>query len=89
MGELDQYSAKPSSIGLQACASSRTAHGGVTGNADHEDEVSLSFAHHHYVESVIKRYTVASSFNCSAGSSPQSLTATTDGQASMSTLGQR
>ena len=59
MGELDQYSAKPSSIGLQACASSRTAHGGVTGNADHEDEVSLSFAHHHYVESVIKRYTVA------------------------------
>ena len=56
---LDTYSAERSNVGLQACAifEDGTLWRGVAGNADHEDEVPLSFAHHLYVGSVTKLYT--------------------------------
>ena len=56
---LDTYSAERSDVGLQACAifEDGTRWRGVAGNADHEDEVPLSFAHHLFVGSVTKLYT--------------------------------
>lgn len=57
--ELNQYSAKRSDVGLQACVifEDGTQWRGVAGNADHDDGVPLSFAHHLYVGSVTKFYT--------------------------------
>jgi D-alanyl-D-alanine carboxypeptidase len=57
--ELEQYSADRSNVGLQACAifEDGTRWRGVAGNADHDEEVPLSFAHHLYVGSVTKFYT--------------------------------
>jgi hypothetical protein len=56
---IDQYSADRSNVGLQACAifGDGTQWRGVAGNADHDDEVPLSFAHHLYIGSVTKLYT--------------------------------
>jgi D-alanyl-D-alanine carboxypeptidase len=59
LSELREYSAERSDVGLQACAvlEDGTRWWGVAGNADHGDDVPLSFAHHLYVGSVTKLYT--------------------------------
>jgi len=59
LGELREYSAERSGVGLQACAilEDDTRWRGVAGNADHDEDIPLSFAHHLYVGSVTKLYT--------------------------------
>jgi D-alanyl-D-alanine carboxypeptidase len=59
LGELREYSAERSGVGLQACAvlEDGTRWRGVGGSADHDDDIPLSFAHHLYVGSVTKLYT--------------------------------
>lgn len=59
LSALQRYSSERSDVGLQATAiiGDETTWHGVTGNADHGDEVSLSFDSHLYVGSVTKIFT--------------------------------
>lgn len=56
---LEQYSDEHSDVGLQATVvlDDDTTWSGVTGNADHDDNIPLSFDSHLYIGSVTKFYT--------------------------------
>lgn len=61
LSALQRYSSERSDVGLQATAvlGDGTRWHGVTGNADHGDEVPLSFNSHLYIGSVTKIFTAA------------------------------